>query len=53
MSRSLRLYFEDILIAGEKVMRYTDGMDFTLVPRLRLRRNYAEALPPISAVWWS
>ncbi|MGK7946592.1 MAG: DUF86 domain-containing protein [Microcystaceae cyanobacterium] len=29
MSRSLRLYFDDILIAGEKVIRYTMGMNFT------------------------
>ncbi len=28
MSRSLRLYFEYLLIAGEKVMRYTEGMEF-------------------------
>lgn len=27
MSRNLRLYFEDILDAGEKVMRYTAGMN--------------------------
>jgi uncharacterized protein with HEPN domain len=28
MSRSLRLYFDDLLMAGEKVMRYTVGMEF-------------------------
>lgn len=27
MSRNLRLYFEDILDAGEKVIRYTTGMN--------------------------
>ena len=27
MSRNLRLYFEDILDAGEKVSRYTTGMN--------------------------
>jgi uncharacterized protein with HEPN domain len=28
MSRDLRLYLTDILIAGEKVLRYTEGMNF-------------------------
>ena len=28
MSRELRLYLTDILIAGEKVLRYTEGMNF-------------------------
>ncbi len=28
MSRDLRLYLTDILIAGEKVLRYTEGMKF-------------------------
>ena len=28
MSRELRLYLTDILIAGEKVLRYTEGMIF-------------------------
>jgi uncharacterized protein with HEPN domain len=28
MSRDLRLYLTDILIAGEKVLRYTQGMNF-------------------------
>jgi uncharacterized protein with HEPN domain len=28
MSRDLRLYLTDILIAGEKVIRYTEGMNF-------------------------
>jgi uncharacterized protein with HEPN domain len=26
MSRSLRLYLEDIINSGEKILRYTDGM---------------------------
>ena len=29
MSRNLKLYFEDIIVAGEKVIRYTEGMGFT------------------------
>ena len=28
MSRDLRLYLTDILIAGEKILRYTEGMNF-------------------------
>ena len=28
MSRDLRLYLTDILIAGEKILRYTKGMNF-------------------------
>ncbi|KAB8314997.1 DUF86 domain-containing protein [Tolypothrix campylonemoides VB511288] len=28
MSRDIRLYFTDILVACEKVLRYTDGMNF-------------------------
>lgn len=28
MSRELRLYLADILVACEKVLRYTDGMEF-------------------------
>jgi uncharacterized protein with HEPN domain len=28
MSRDLRLYLTDILISGEKVLRYTEGMNF-------------------------
>ncbi len=28
MSRDLRLYLTDILISGEKVFRYTEGMNF-------------------------
>mgnify|MGYP006290547861 FL=1 len=28
MSRDLRLYLTDILVAGEKILRYTEGMNF-------------------------
>jgi uncharacterized protein with HEPN domain len=28
MSRNLGLYLDDILVACEKVLRYTDGIDF-------------------------
>ncbi len=28
MSRDLRLYLADIVVACEKVLRYTDGMEF-------------------------
>lgn len=28
MSRNLRLYLTDILVACEKILRYTDGMNF-------------------------
>ncbi len=28
MSRSLRLYFDDILISCDKILRYTQGLDY-------------------------
>lgn len=29
MSRNLKLYFEDMILAGEKVIRYSEGMGLT------------------------
>ena len=29
MSRDYRLYLDDMLMAAEKVLRYTQGVDFT------------------------
>ncbi|NQZ65433.1 HepT-like ribonuclease domain-containing protein, partial [Crocosphaera sp.] len=28
MSRSLRLYFDDILISCDKILRYSEGLDY-------------------------